>query len=54
MGEIHTQPVIDGQLEVWHAEGLAPGTYSLRLVLVKPDGNTLPPYKVTVTVTRPQ
>ena len=53
MGEIHTQPVIDGQLEVWHAEGLPPGVYSLRLVLVKPDGNTLPPYKVTVTVTRP-
>ena len=54
MGEIHNQPVIDGQLELWHAEGLPPGVYSLRLVLVKPDGNTLPPYKVTVTVTRPE
>ncbi len=52
MGQTHDQPVIDGQLEVWHAEGLPPGTYSLRLVLVKTDGNELPPYKVTLTVQR--
>lgn len=50
MGQTHEQPVIGGQLEVWHAEGLPPGKYSLRLVLVKKDGNELPPYKVTVTV----
>lgn len=50
MGQTHEQPVIDGQLEVWHAEGLPPGQYSLRLVLVKADGNELPAYKVTVTV----
>lgn len=53
MGQTHEQPVIDGQLEEWHAEGMAPGEYSLRLVLVKKDGNELPPYKVTVTVERP-
>ncbi|MFQ5856565.1 MAG: transglycosylase domain-containing protein [Anaerolineae bacterium] len=50
MGQTHEQPVIDDQLEVWHAEGFPPGQYSLRLVLVKTDGNELPPYKVTVTV----
>lgn len=50
MGDIHEQPVINSQLEVWHAEGLPPGRYSLRLVLVKTDGNELPPYRVTVTV----
>lgn len=50
MGQTHEQPVIDGQLEMWHAEGMAPGTYSLRLVLVKTDGNELPAYEVTVTV----
>ncbi|MBS1253978.1 MAG: Penicillin-binding protein 2D [Anaerolineales bacterium] len=50
MGQTHDQPVVDGQLEVWHAEGMPPGQYSLRLVLVKTDGNELPAYKVTVTV----
>lgn len=53
MGQTHERPIIDGQLEVWHAEGLPPGRYSLRLVLVKSDGNELPPYKISVTVKRP-
>lgn len=52
MGNTHEQPVVNGELEVWHAEGVAPGTYSLRLVLVKTDGNFLPPYKVTIRVER--
>jgi peptidoglycan glycosyltransferase len=52
MGNIHDQPVIDGQLELWYAGGLPPGRYSLRLVLVKADANELPPYKVSVTVAR--
>lgn len=34
-----TTPVIDGQLGVWSAGALAPGTYSLRLRVVKNDGN---------------
>jgi len=52
MGETHTTPVQDGQLEVWHADGLEPGSYTLRLVLVKPDGNWLPPYTVPVRIGR--
>ena len=34
-----TNPVIDGQLGVWQAGALPPGTYSLRLRVVKNDGN---------------
>jgi hypothetical protein len=34
-----TSPVINGPLGVWQAGGLAPGTYSLRLRVVKADGN---------------
>lgn len=50
MGQTHTTPVRDGQLEMWYAAGLPPGSYMLRLVLVKPDGNWLPPYEVPVRV----
>lgn len=34
-----TTPVINGQLGVWQAAGLPPGVYSLRLRVVKNDGN---------------
>jgi hypothetical protein len=34
-----TTPVVNGQLGVWQAGGLPPGTYSLRLRVVKADGN---------------
>lgn len=34
-----TAPVINGQLGVWQAGGLPPGTYTLRLRVVKADGN---------------
>jgi hypothetical protein len=35
----NTVPVTDAQLGVWQAGGLAPGIYSLRLRVVKNDGN---------------
>lgn len=35
----NTVPIVDGQLGVWQAGGLAPGIYSLRLRVVKNDGN---------------
>lgn len=35
----NTTPVTNGQLGVWQAGGLAPGVYSLRLRVVKTDGN---------------
>jgi hypothetical protein len=34
-----TTPVVNGQLGVWQAGGLPPGVYSLRLRVVKNDGN---------------
>ena len=34
-----SSPVINGQLGVWQANNLPPGTYTLRLRVVKPDGN---------------
>jgi hypothetical protein len=34
-----TAPISNGQLGLWQAGGLPPGTYSLRLRVVKADGN---------------
>jgi hypothetical protein len=34
-----TTPVVNGQLGVWRASGIAPGVYTLRLRVVKNDGN---------------
>lgn len=34
-----TRQVVNGQLGVWHTDVLAPGTYTLRLRVVRPDGN---------------
>lgn len=34
-----TNQVVNGQLGIWQASGLPPGTYSLRLRVVKTDGN---------------
>ncbi len=40
IGSTHTAPVVDGLLETWHTTGLVPdGTYSLRLRVVRRDGN---------------
>lgn len=34
-----TSPVVNGALGIWRTTGLAPGVYSLRLRVVKQDGN---------------
>ena len=34
-----TRQVVNGQLGVWHTDVLAPGIYTLRLRVVRPDGN---------------
>ncbi len=40
IGSTHAAPVVDGLLETWHTVGLVPdGTYSLRLRVVRRDGN---------------
>jgi hypothetical protein len=45
-----TSPVIDGQLGVWQASALAPGTYSVRLRVVKNDGNYAEYYAPNLSV----
>ncbi|MFN8423598.1 MAG: transglycosylase domain-containing protein [Anaerolineae bacterium] len=51
LGQTHTSGVVDGPLEVLDAASLAPGDYTVRLVLVKKDGNFLdPPYSVPIRI----
>jgi hypothetical protein len=45
-----TTPVQNGQLGVWQASGLPPGTYSLRLRVVKLDGNYAEYYTTNISV----
>jgi hypothetical protein len=45
-----TTPVANGQLGVWQAGGLPPGTYSLRLRVVKVDGNYAEYYTNNISV----
>jgi hypothetical protein len=45
-----TTPVQNGQLGVWQAGGLPPGTYSLRLRVVKMDGNYAEEYVTGISV----
>jgi len=39
IGDMHDQPVVNGQLEVWDTTRWPDGVYSLRLHAVKQDGN---------------
>lgn len=45
-----TEQITNGQLGIWQAGGLAPGTYSLRLRVVKMDGNYAEYYAQNITV----
>jgi hypothetical protein len=45
-----TTPVNNGQLGVWQAGGLPPGIYSLRLRVVKNDGNYVEYYTSDISV----
>ena len=39
IGDIHKAPVVEGLLETWDTTTLPDGMYSLRIRVVKPDGN---------------
>jgi hypothetical protein len=39
IGAIHEAPIVDGQLEVWDTTQLPDGSYTLRLRVVRLDGN---------------
>lgn len=53
LGDTHSTPVANGQLETLYASGLPPGPYILRLILIRPDGNYVgEPYAVAFTIER--
>lgn len=39
LGDTHRDPVVNGPLEMLHADALPPGDYFLRLIVVQQDGN---------------
>ena len=50
LGTTHGEPIVNGLLEELHAYALAPGPYTLRLVLVRHDGNFPTPHTVPITI----
>lgn len=51
LGDVHSDSVFDGQLEILAAQSLQPGTYFLQLIIMGPDGNYLQsPYQVSFIV----
>jgi hypothetical protein len=52
VGQLHYSPVAGGVLETFNSGAYAPGTYTLRLVVVDQTGNYPDPCRVTITVQR--
>lgn len=52
VGQLHYNPVVGGVLETFNSGDYAPGTYTLRLLVVNQTGNYPNPCYVTVTVQR--
>jgi hypothetical protein len=52
VGQLHKSSVSGGVLETFNSSAYAPGTYTLRLVVVDVTGNFPEPCKVTVKVQR--
>ncbi len=52
LGDIHNTPVINGILEMLHADALPPGDYFLRLIVVKDSNFVGEPYTIPITITR--
>lgn len=50
LGETHNTPVINGTLEMLHAEALSPGSYLLRLIVVKDSNYVGEPHTISFTV----
>ena len=49
-GSTHAQPVRGGLLETLQADAMPAGSYVIRLVVVKKDGNFGTPYQVPVVI----
>jgi len=52
VGQLRYEPVAGGLLETFNASAYAPGTYTLRLVVVDQTGNFPEPCRVTIQVQR--
>jgi len=52
IGQLHYEPVTGGVLETFNSAAYAPGTYTLRLVVVDQTGNYPDPCQVTISVQR--
>lgn len=50
IGDLHYAQVVSGKLGDWDTTSLPDGEYTLRVVVVDGTGNTLPAYRVTVTI----
>jgi hypothetical protein len=52
LGETHNVPVVNGVLEMLHAEALAPGDYFLRLIVVRDSNYVGDPHTIPITIER--
>lgn len=50
LGETHNQPVVNGTLEMLHADALAPGDYFLRLIVVQDSNYVGEPHTIPITI----
>ncbi|MFN2138767.1 MAG: transglycosylase domain-containing protein, partial [Candidatus Promineifilaceae bacterium] len=50
LGDTHNQPVINGTLEMLHADALPPGNYFLRLIVVKDSNYVGEPHTISFIV----
>ena len=50
LGETHNTPVVNGQLEYLQAEGLPPGVYYLRLIVIQDSNYVGEPHQIQITV----
>ncbi|MFQ5435313.1 MAG: transglycosylase domain-containing protein, partial [Anaerolineae bacterium] len=50
LGETHNTPVINGQLEMLHADALPPGSYFLRLIVIKDSNYVGEPYTIEFVI----
>ena len=50
LGDTHDIPVVNGTLEMLHADALAPGEYFLRLIVVKDSNYVGEPHTIQITI----
>jgi hypothetical protein len=50
LGDTHNTPVVNGHLETLFAEGLTPGNYFLRLIVVKDSNYVGEPHTIQIAI----